>query len=56
VEPYLAPDAILHAFDGSGADTVSGRSLARIEGGMIREGWDEWDRLGLARALGTRPG
>jgi predicted ester cyclase len=115
VETYFAPDAILHAFDDSGADavgpeafraflqrfldsfsditvtvhevveagpmaagrwtatmthtgdgfgipptgrsvTVNGMSLARIEGGMIREGWDEWDRLGLARALGTIPG
>jgi steroid delta-isomerase-like uncharacterized protein len=36
--------------------TISGMSLARIEGGVIREGWDEWDRMGLARALGTLPG
>lgn len=36
--------------------TVTGMSLARIEGGVIREAWDEWDRMGLARALGTFPG
>jgi predicted ester cyclase len=54
--------SMTHTGDGLGIPptgrrvTITGMSLARIEGGMIREAWDEWDRLGLARALGTIPG
>jgi predicted ester cyclase len=30
--------------------TVSGMSMVRVEDGLIREGWNEWDRLGMATA------
>ncbi|GGC53409.1 hypothetical protein GCM10011504_34690 [Siccirubricoccus deserti] len=54
--------SMTHTGDGLGIPptgrrvTITGMSLARIEDGTIREAWDEWDRLGLARALGTIPG
>ncbi|MGK7863839.1 ester cyclase [Falsiroseomonas sp. E2-1-a4] len=32
--------------------TVTGMTMARVEDGMIREGWNEWDRLRLATGCG----
>jgi predicted ester cyclase len=48
---------LTHTGDGLGMPatgrsvTVSGMSLVRVENGKLVEGWDEWDRQGLARAL-----
>jgi len=53
---------LTHTGDGLGiaatgrSVTISGMTLLRVENGMIREGWNEWDRIGLARALGMVPG
>jgi predicted ester cyclase len=36
--------------------TISGMTMARVEDGMIREGWNEWDRMRLATQCGlVRP-
>jgi steroid delta-isomerase-like uncharacterized protein len=32
---------------------VTGMSFVRVADGKVVESWDEWDRLGLARAIGT---
>jgi len=32
--------------------TVTGMTMARVEDGMIQEGWNEWDRLRLATQCG----
>jgi predicted ester cyclase len=32
--------------------SLSGMTILRVEDGKIAEGWNEWDRLGLARVLG----
>jgi predicted ester cyclase len=29
--------------------TLTGMTMIRVEDGMVREGWNEWDRLGLAK-------
>jgi len=48
---------LTHTGDGLGMPatgrsvTVSGMSLGRIEDGRLVEGWNEWDRQGLVRAL-----
>lgn len=53
---------LAHTGDGLGMPatgrriTVTGLSLARIEDGKLVEGWNEWDRQGLARALTAPPG
>jgi len=30
--------------------TLTGMTMIRVEDGKVREGWNEWDRLGLATA------
>jgi steroid delta-isomerase-like uncharacterized protein len=33
--------------------TISGMSMGRVENGRILEGWNEWDRLAMALAIGA---
>jgi len=33
--------------------TITGMSILRIENGQISEGWNEWDKLALAVAIGA---
>jgi steroid delta-isomerase-like uncharacterized protein len=33
--------------------SLTGMAFVRVDGGKIVEAWDEWDRLGLASAIGT---
>jgi steroid delta-isomerase-like uncharacterized protein len=35
--------------------TVTGITIARIEGGKLREDWTSWDTLGMLRQLGVVP-
>jgi predicted ester cyclase len=35
------------------AMTITGMSFIRVANGQVVEGWNEWDRLSLATALGT---
>ncbi len=50
---------LTHSGDGLGitatgkAMTLTGMGFARVQDGKIVEAWNEWDRLGLATALGT---
>lgn len=36
--------------------TVSGMSACRVDDGMIVEGWNIWDQIGMARQLGILSG
>jgi predicted ester cyclase len=36
--------------------TLKGTSGCRVQGGMIVEGWNVWDQIGLARQLGLLQG
>ena len=35
--------------------TVTGITIARIEGGKLREDWTSWDTLGMLQQLGVVP-
>jgi predicted ester cyclase len=49
---------LTHSGDGFGFTAsgvtakVTGMTMIRVEGGMIVEGWNEWDRMRLASACG----